>query len=325
MKIEIITTPNTDLKETGFGSLKSCTDVLNSVQKMGHTVRVSVCSTEQDLSEIVKRSPSLVILASKYIPVPKGDDVWLSDYFAKAKINFSGSMRKVLKFDSDKVLAKTHLRKNGVKTANFFTAIPKQFDNESELPFLYPLFLKPLDAANGNGVDDLSFVSNFEEFESKLSSLYARFNAPVLVEEYLNGQEFTVAIIRTVDGEMIVSPIEIIPPNSSNGLRILGEQTKTDDSEELKKAGVSILVDRVKKVAVEAFVGLGVRDFGRIDIKTNKNGQCYFMEANLVPGMTSGSSYFPKACELANQLSYDEVIRMIVAKCISRAMPTVAV
>jgi D-alanine-D-alanine ligase len=324
MKIEIITTPNNEMKETGFGSVVSCTSVLNSIRKMGHLVTLSVCKSREDLDEVIARKPDLVVLAVKYLSIDGDEDIWLSEYFSSKEINFSGSIREVLRFDSDKVLAKSHLRKDGIRTAEFFTATPWQYTCESELPFLYPLFLKPTDAANGNGVDDSSLVSNFEEFERKVASLYDRFKVPILVEEYLDGREFTVAVIRAENGDLIVSPIEIVPPQSLNGLRILGEKTKKDDSEELKKAEVDDLLSRVKKLAVDAFVSLGIRDFGRIDIKADKCGQCFFMEANLAPGMTSGSSYFPRACEIANKLTYDEVIRMIVEKCISRSSAAVS-
>jgi D-alanine-D-alanine ligase len=321
MRSEIVTTPNTDLRETGFGSLKSCSSVLDSIEKMGYPVRLSLCETRKDLEDIVERAPDLVVLGVKYLSVDNGDDIWLSAFFAENEINFSGSIREVLKFDSDKVLAKSHLREDGIDTANFFTALPGQFKSESELPFRYPLFLKPLDAANGNGVDDSSLVSNFEEFEKKITSLYDRFRVPILVEEYLNGREFTVAVIKGEDGNLIVSPIEIVPPESSNGMRILGEKTKKEDSEELKRAEVSDLVTRVKRLAVDSFVSLGIRDFGRIDIKTDQDGKCFFMEANLVPGMTSGSSYFPRACEIEHRMSYDEVVRIIVAEGVSRSLP----
>jgi D-alanine-D-alanine ligase len=60
------------------------------------------------------------------------------------------------------------------------------------------LFLKPLDAANGNGIDNLSFVTSFADYESKLFSLYNLFNLPVLAEEYLDGREYTVAVINTL-------------------------------------------------------------------------------------------------------------------------------
>jgi D-alanine-D-alanine ligase len=319
MKIDIVTTPNEALKETGFGTLKSCHSVLESINKLGYDVKLNVCSSLNDLMMVVNRKPDLVILAVKYISIDHGSDIWLSEFFAGHEINYSGSSRAVLRFDSDKVLAKSHLRKKGIKTADYFTAIPGQYKCEAELPVKFPLFLKPLDAANGNGIDDLSLVTNFTEFESKTLSLYEAFNLPVLAEEYLDGREFSVAIIRKENSKLVVSAVEIVPQQSTNGLRILGEKAKKEDSEEIIKIKDKKILNAVTKLAVDAFAKLGIWDYGRIDIKSSKSGQYYFMEANLVPGMTLGSSYFPQACEIANELNYDEVIQLIVEKGISRA------
>ena len=279
-----------------------------------------MCKNLEDLISVVNRQPDLVILAVKYISIEQGQDIWLSEFFSKHKINYSGSPREVLKYDSDKVLAKSYLMKKGINTASFFTATPGLYSSEASLPLTYPLFLKPVDAANGNGIDDLSIVKNFAEFESKVLTLHKMFDMPVLVEEYLGGQEFTVAIIKTADNKLIVSAVEIVPPQSSNGLRILGEKTKKEDSELIRKIDEPTLLNNVSALAIKVFDGLEVQDFGRIDIKADKYGCCYFLEANLVPGMTSGSSYFPMACEIANNLTYDEVILHIVEKGISRSV-----
>ncbi|MGB5507237.1 MAG: D-alanine--D-alanine ligase [Sulfurovum sp.] len=318
MNIEIITTPNDELKESGFGSLKSCNNVLESIINMGHNVVLTTCTTKYDLEKVVIRNPDLVLLAVKYVSFENENDIWLSDYFSKHSINYSASSREVLRFDSDKVLAKLHLKESGIKTANYFTAIPGQYKCAKELPIVFPLFLKPIDAANGNGIDDLSFVTNFIDFESKVLSLHDTFKLPILVEEYLNGKEFTVAVIEKTNGELIVSPIEIIPLVSTNGLRILGQQAKKDDTEELKKIVDNDMKIKLIKLATDVFNGLGIRDYGRIDIKTNKAGECFFMEANLVPGMTQGSSYFPKACEIENELTYDKVIELMLSKGLDR-------
>lgn len=275
MKIEIITTLNEELKETGFGTLQTCNSVLASIKKMGHAVKLTICESFEDLENVVLREPDFVILAVKYITIKNDEDIWLSEYFAQNNINFSGSLRETLKFDSDKVLAKSYLKARGINTAKYFTAIPGEYKGDNDLPLRYPLFIKPLDAANGNGIDELSFVNNFAEFESKVLSLYEMFELPVLVEEYLDGQEFTVALIKNTDNNLLVSVIELIPPVSKNGVRILGEQTKRDNSEELKKIEDNIIMDRVKNLAVDTFIELGIRDFGRIDIKTNKYGHCF--------------------------------------------------
>ena len=318
MHIEIITTPNETLKESGFGTLKACNSVFNAIQSMGHSARLCVCETKDDLAVVIKRKPELVILAVKYIPVKNENDIWLSEYFSRHGINFTGSTREVLEFDSNKVLAKTHLTNKGINTANYFIATPGQYKNESELPITFPLFLKPLDAANGNGIDDLSYVTNFSDYESKVASLYDTFNQPILVEEYLDGREFTVAVIKTRNEKLIASAVEVIPPTSTHGLRILGAQTKKDDSEKLIEIVDDEVNNRVTTLAIDVFNTLGVRDFGRIDIKTDNHGECFFMEANLVPGMTYGSSYFPEACNIAHEFAYDKVIELLLAGGLAR-------
>ena len=290
---------------------------------MGYSARLSVCKSREDLDEVVKRKPDLAILAVKYIPIKNEANIWLSEFFAQHGINFTGSSRDVLEFDSNKVLAKTHLTNKGIKTADYFLAIPGQYKTESELPVTFPLFLKPLDAANGNGIDDLSFVTNFTDYESKVLSLYSTFNQPILAEEYLDGREFTVAVIKKRNEKLIVSAVEVIPPTSTHGLRILGAQAKKDDSEKLIEIVDDEVKNKVTTLAIDAFNTLGARDFGRIDIKTNNHGDCFFMEANLVPGMTRGSSYFPEACDLANEFTYDNVIELLIDDGIARASSTI--
>ncbi len=319
MKIEIVTTQNDDLNETGFGSLKACNSVIDSIARMGHDVRLSTCKSRRDLEGIVRGNPDLVIPTVKYIPRQNGDGIWLSEYFSRHGINYTGSSRDVLRFDSNKISAKLYLANKGINTARYFTAIPGQYRTASELPIKFPLFLKPTDAANGNGIDDMSFVTDFSGFESKVSSLYGRFGAPVLVEEYLDGREFTVSIIDTPGKGLIISAIEIVPPESENGLRILGQAVKTNDSEHLKPILEDEVKNNVTRLAVSSFKALGVRDFGRIDIRANKAGDCFFIEANLVPGMTSGSSYFPLSYEIERALPYDEVVCLMLESGLCRS------
>jgi len=317
MKIEIITSRNSKLKETGFGSLLACSNVLGSIEGMGHSVLVTICETLEDLESVVRRAPDLVVLAAKYMPIEGQEDIWFSEYFEQNHITFSGSNRETLRYDSDKVFAKKRLKNLGIKTARYFTAIPDQYKSEKELPILFPLFLKPLDAANGNGIDDSSFVESFSEFSKKVSSLYKIYKQPVLVEEYLSGKEFTVAVIKDRCGKIIISAIEITPPESSGGIKILGAAAKMSDSETLKKIERHDM-DSVNELAAASFQGLGARGFGRIDVKMDDLGICYFMEANLVPGMNHGTSYFPRACDIENKMSYDDVIKLILDECLQR-------
>ncbi|WP_395375841.1 hypothetical protein [Marinicella sp. W31] len=317
MNIEIITTENSDSIETGFGSLSSCLDV-SRVISATHNTKLTKCLNLNDLNEVSKRRPDLVILATKYLEIENEKVIWLSEYFKGKKIEYSGSDKETLRFDSNKALAKFHLNAIGIKTAAFFTALPGEYKNEMDLPTQLPVFIKPINAANGNGVDDASLACSFQEFEKKVSSLYEIYKSPVLVEQYLSGREFTVAIVKKSCGKLITSAIEIIPPVSVAGLRILSAKVKEKDTENLIAINGKD-VKHVNDLAIAVFNGLGIRGFGRIDIRMDGNSEYYFMEVNMVPGMTHGSSYFPMACEIANSMSYEEVVTMMFEECFERA------
>lgn len=318
MNIEIITTPNSTLNETGFGNFDSCQNVMDSITKMGHECKIYSCDSLADLERILERKPDLAVLAVKSIAPENSQVIWLSEFLEKNATSYTGSTKNVILFDSDKVLAKQHLQKKGISTASFFTAYKGEFTCEKDLPLKYPLFLKPSSAANSNGIDDQSHVSSFDEFERKVSSLQAAFNQPTLAEEYMSGSEYTVSILTTKNGEILVSAIEVIPPKSSQGRRILSKNIKSDDSEILKKITDKKIHHEVRRIAFEAFMGIGAEGFARIDIKANASGKCFFMEVNLVPGMTIGSSYFPEAFRIDMGLNYDQVVTHIVDYSLSK-------
>lgn len=293
MKIEIITTKNLELNETGFGALGACENVLESINRLGHEVSLSVCTKKSDLDEIIKKGAGLVILAVKYLSQKDTKGIWPSEYLSKMGLNYSGSSREVLKFDSEKSLAKVHLRNQNIKTANFFTAVPGDYTCENDLPLDFLLFLKPIDAANGNGIDDLSFVKNFQEYESKIKSLFTIYKQPILIEEYLDGREFTVSIIEVENSKLFVAAVEITPEESLNGLRILGHVAKADNLEIIKKIPDDELSNRVKSIAIDAFLKLGARDFGRIDIKANLKEECFFYGGQLSSRNDKKHQLFP--------------------------------
>ncbi len=318
MKIEIITTTNALLEESGFGSATACNSVMIATEHAGHECMITLCDTLSDLEAVVMRRPDLVLLAVNFLAEEDHKEISFSEYFAAHAQNFSGSTMESMRFDTDKVLAKTHLKAKGISTANFFTAVPGQHRRESHLPIGFPLFLKPVNSTNGDGIDDDSLVRSYAEFESKVASLHAQFGFPVLVEEYLEAPAFTVCVIKSASGELLLSPVEIIPHLSFTGPRVLGEETKKDQAGGLKKIEDATMKKQLIKLAVDVFIDLEIRDFARIDFITNRNGHCFFMEVDLLPGMNKSSSYFTKAFELEHDLSYERVCQLIVEEGLSR-------
>ena len=318
MKIEIITTKDEALRENGFGNVKTCNSILDSINSMGYNAMLHVCQTIEDLNEIVKRRPDFVILAVKYIITEDGKTIWLSEFFVKNGINFSGSLKDTLMFDADKVLAKSYLKDKGIHTPRYFTAVPGEYKRDYDIPINYPLFLKPMYSKNYNNKDELSIVNNFSEFEDKVLSLYSLYKAPILVEEYIDGQDFSVSIIKSQNTEMLVSSIEILPPKVDKKLMFLNKEVKKENNKEFISIEDKVITNRVENLAIDVYIDLEIRDFGQIDIRTNRSGHCFFMNANLVPDMTHGVSPFLEAFKIELGLGYDEVLELIVAEGIRR-------
>ena len=310
--IEVVTTDTMGMRESGFGSIDTCRGIADILSHEHSNVRFNLVTSKRDLQEIVDRSPDLAILCVKYVFDDLGGEViWLSDFFDRHGVLHSGSEFKTLDFDSNKSIAKTFLQNKGIATAEFFLARPEQFDADDQLPLAYPLFVKPLDAANGNGIDDSSIVHDFSSFKTKVCSIVQNFGRVALGEKVLAGREFTIAILGGDSNQPPhAMPVEIIAQPNKHGDRILGAKAKTENREVLCAVNGALRA-QVGEFALRAFGALGARDFGRVDVKMDSQGVLHFLEANLVPGLTRDSSYFPEACRIDAGLSYRAAILKI--------------
>lgn len=318
--IEVVTTETTGMKETGFGSVETCRTVCDVLKSRYTTVRFNKVGNERDLERIVNRKPDLVVPCVKYVVDEEvGAKTWLSDYFSRHDVPHTGSTSATLEFDSNKSKAKRILLGKGVATAKFFLARPGRYLNETQLPLPLPLFVKPMDAANGNGVDENSLVHDFASYRAKVEDIFTTFGAPALVEEFLPGREFTVSVLDdSANNFRSVFPVEIVAPKNVKGDRVLGHQAKSGNREQLSIVEEPALA-AVSALAEKVFAVLGVRDFGRIDVKMDARGVPHFIEANLVPGMTPGTSYFPRACEISRAMSYQSVVLKIAQFALGRS------
>lgn len=320
-RIEVVTTETGDLIETGFGSIATCRGIADVLMPTHPLAHFTVAKSIQDLRSIVARAPDLVVLCVKYIVDNEdGKIIWLSDYFEKCGVAHTGSSFATLDFDSNKSRAKTLLRNKGIRTPDYFLAQPGAYQLQAQLPLPLPLFVKPLNAANGNGIDASSMVRDFQGYETKVAAVAEEFGTVAPVEQVLSGREFTVAVLdggaNTVRS---IFPVEIIVPPNCNGDRILGHHAKTENREEIC-AVEEPLCALVSEFAGRAFSALNARDFGRIDIKLDASGAPHFLEANLVPGMTPNSSYFPLACNINGDMPYWELVVKMVDLALGRSL-----
>lgn len=314
MNIEIVATDVSDFKETGFGGIESCYNFYKAVKSIENNVRFNIIESLSDLKSIIKRKPNFVILGCKYIVI-NNKKFWLSNFFEKNNIPFLGTSYKNLVFDSNKELAKEKLKAAGIEVAKSFVVNKKNIIEYKYRNLKYPLFVKPLRAACSFGIDNTSLVNNYNELEKKVFDIDNNFGGEVLVEEFLPGREFTVAVIG--NDELKTFPIELGDVSKN---KFLTREIKIANLENPRILEDKVLIDKLDKLSKKIFRCLDVRDFCRIDFKLNENGEPIFLEINMFPGFNKGRSYFPLAFELNNNTSYDSCIQNLYKIGINRIL-----
>lgn len=297
----------------------------DALRKYYSHVRVTMVDSLSDLEALVARRPDLVFLGMQSLPTGTITDgygagnVWVSEYLDRYGIAYTGSNYLAHKLEVHKPLAKQRVLRAGLATAPFAIVRRNELEKSGEVKLTFPLFVKPTDRGGGVGVDADSLVYNFEELQAKVESIATKLHADSLVEEYLPGREFSVAILSDQDtDELIVMPIELRAPEGLNGESVLGKAVKTSNTEQVCSISDKSLKKKISELASDAYRALGGRDYGRIDIRLNGNGIPQFLEANLIPSLISGYGSFPKACLINMEMSYEEMLLRIVALALSR-------
>ncbi len=322
--IEVIATDIADLATMGFGSLNNCISVYNALIEKYEHVNFNIIRTKADLDKIIYRKPDLVFTGIKYVvfnepEITKDikDKIWISEYLDNGGINYTGSGKEAIELEFSKDDAKRRIVEFGINTASYFVAKPGMYKTADELPVCFPLFIKPLREGDSKGIGSDSIAYDFEDYQEKVQSIYNSFKQSSLVEKHLSGREFTVSILGSdSNNEPRAMPIEITFPDQNSYNRILSYDTKKENKEKTIAIENEDIFKSVVSIAKQSFLALGARDYGRIDIIMDENDCPYFLEANLVPGMTQrpndiASSYFPRANFINKHITYSETVQQI--------------
>jgi D-alanine-D-alanine ligase len=273
-----------------------------------------------DLQALVDSKPDLLFLGMQYVhdDSDKKSKVWLSNYLDERGIAYTGSSYGAHILELNKHKAKQAVADAGLKTSPFVVMkdCDRMADTLSQLTF--PMFVKPTNKGGGAGIDVNSVVRNEKELRLKVGLLTENNWTKSLVEQYLTGREFSVAIIDGDNG-LTAMPIELIAQPDENGLSILSRNVKASNNESVLAVSEPGVYESVTSLAIKAFKALGARDYGRIDIRMDDKGAPHFLEANLIPSLIEGYGSFPKACLLNHDLDYEPMILRIVDLASQRA------
>lgn len=324
MHIEIV---RSNTKGLSSMSQISCDAIYKVLIKNFIEVGVSEVNNLQDLENLVSSNPDLVLLGMEFIPenpnlgLADPNKIWLSDYFDRNGIAYTGSNRIAHMLQRDKPLAKQRILDCNLQTPAYLVIKQHQIYSINDINLSYPLFIKPTNRGGGLGIDNLSVVHNYYQLRRKVNYITHELSTDSLIEEYLPGREYSVAILKDYFlNENIAMPIELVAPQGDDGVRLLSSQVKSSNTEIALEVTDKNIKSKVSTLALEVFTALGARDYGRIDIRLDSSGAPNFLEANLIPSLISGYGSFPKACVINAGLDYESMIMTIVNLGLTRCV-----
>lgn len=189
----------------------------------------------------------------------------------------------------------------------------------------FPLIAKPNAEGSSKGVLPGCVVDDEPALRALLARLHAKYRQPILVEEFLPGREFTVAVLAEAeDGTrpVLLPPMELVYTDPSTKHPVYAFEDKLDWSKGIRYDRPAVLDEpmraRIEYVVKGAWYALGCRDVARFDLRCDAAGEPRFIEANPLPGLTPGWSDLCLIAEACG-LDYRALIGRILAPALHRA------
>ncbi|MDN3653566.1 D-alanine--D-alanine ligase [Thalassotalea ponticola] len=204
----------------------------------------------------------------------------------------------------DKVRTKQIFAANALPTADF-VVVNKEHHHDIDCAEILArlgnkVMVKP--AKEGSSIG-MSIARDAEQLARALATAFD-YDQQVLVEAWLSGAEFTVAVL----GDETLPPISMVTNNEFYDYQAK-YQSKT--TQYLCPCGLdSVKEHELRQLALNAFRATGAQGWGRVDVMQDSHGNFNLLEVNTVPGMTE-TSLVPKAAKVAG-LDFQQLVTRIL-------------
>ena len=242
-------------------------------------------------------------------------------------IPYTGSDALTLGICLDKARTKEILSYYKVPNAKFL--LVDKYTPLSNHSIEFPSIVKPVSEGSSKGIFNSSLVKNYDELNAEIKRVVDEYNQPAIIEEFLPGKEFTVAIIGNGDNTEVFPIVEIKYENFPDNVEhlysyeakwILDTKDNVFDVFECPAAIDNDLEKQIKDAALRTYKVLRCKDWSRIDIRLDKNGTPNVIEINPLPGIMpdpNENSSFPKAARAAG-INYNEMIQRVLFEACRR-------
>jgi len=229
----------------------------------------------------------------------------------------------------DKTMTKRIWAESGLPTARYQEFVTGYEPLSRNLRF--PMFVKPAREGTGMGMDEGAICNDEKQLRRRIHWVVDNYSQPALVEEFLPGREFTIAVMGRKDAALYSRHPEwygsdgfhrfpVLEVDSHNSVTpgLYGHTAKTlhvwDDGVPgfICPANVdSGLYNQLQNLAIAAHQAIGSCDISRVDIRLDAAGRPRLLEINTLPGLTPD---FSDLCVISNAdgISYRDLILEIL-------------
>jgi D-alanine-D-alanine ligase len=252
--------------------------------------------------------------ADIYFPVlhgPYGEDGTIQGLFEMADVPYVGATVLASAVGMDKAVAKSLFQEKDLPIPGHF-ALPEFLWNEKpdrildriHRDFSFPFFVKPANLGSSVGITK---VRDAEQIRAAIRTAF-QFDAKILIEQGIQGREIECSVLGNTRPEASL-PGEIIPHRDFYDYRDKYTDGKTSFRIPAELPGD--LVDKVRRMAIDAFQIIGCSGMARVDFFLQDGTQKLFLnEINTIPGFTEISMY-PKLWEVSG-LSYPRLLDKLI-------------
>jgi len=303
-------------------------DVIQSLERAGvEVVSIEVGSKGQLLDALatLKQTPCLVWPNAYQVAAFEGsqETVWLADIISEFGLPMIGSHSDTLKKVMLKDRCQSILEKHGVAIPSFVSVNRCQRHELEALiqthQLSFPLFVKPNALSSSKGITQQCVVHNFAELQQQLERLGEQFAYPVMVEEYLPGQDITVAVFRTPERSVILATYYDTEIYDDPGavLDYDVRQREWNDGKWLRVVQEPEVLAQIESVVLPACDALNIAEFTRVDCRLDRQGQLKVFDVNGLPGLelpfsTTVWQMIVKLDQDSEQQAFDTLISLVI-------------
>ncbi|MBI4186635.1 MAG: ATP-grasp domain-containing protein [Chloroflexi bacterium] len=279
------TAPDDALEE--YDSSETVELIAAALETTGHSV-VMLGGGKEFLANILGHNVDVVFNIAEGRGRHRSREAQVPAILEMLGIPYSGSDPQCLTICLDKPLAKKLAVLAGVSTPEWQAVADR--DELRLTPwsgFGFPAIVKPAYEGSSKGIRSSSVVNTPEQATEAMETLLRQYGQPVMVEEFIAGDEVTVGMVGNSPPK-VLGMMRILPKTNQDyfiySVEVKRDYQRLVDYECPARFSDQVL-ERLRTSSLRAFQALGCRDFARLDFRVSPEGVPYFLEVNPLPGL----------------------------------------